>query len=318
MPRLKPPLPVEVGLLGKPTLVQNVETIACVPPSCSAARSTGSASWPREPGTKLYCVSGHVARPGVYELPLGASLRRLLEVAGGATGQIKAFSPGGASSGFLPAAALDLPLDFGHLSAAGSMLGSAGVVVLNDTVDMREAALEAAALLRGRELRAVRAVPHRDALPARGAATRLRPRRTPTRTPSIRSTQCLVMDERGLDLRAGPGGPAPADERVEALPRGVPEVIQPHQITLEGRTVAFEPGETVLEVAQRLGIEIPTLCHDPRLDPAGACRICLVEVEGVRRMQPACAYPAVAGGWSSRTETDASSRAQASAARALR
>ena len=61
-------------------------------------------------------------------------------------------------------------------------------------------------------------------------------------------------------------------------------------IHLDGKPVAFEPGETVLEVAQREGIYIPTLCHDPRLDPAGACRTCLVEVEGSRRLVPACAY----------------------------
>ncbi len=72
-------------------------------------------------------------------------------------------------------------------------------------------------------------------------------------------------------------------------------MIQPHQITLEGQTVAFEPGETVLDVARRLDIEIPTLCHDPRLDPAGACRTCLVEIEGWRRLAPACATPAAPG-----------------------
>ena len=66
-------------------------------------------------------------------------------------------------------------------------------------------------------------------------------------------------------------------------------------ITLQGRRVAFEPGETVLEVARRNKIEIPTLCHDPRLDPAGACRTCLVEIEGWRRMPPACATPASDG-----------------------
>ena len=66
-------------------------------------------------------------------------------------------------------------------------------------------------------------------------------------------------------------------------------------LTLDGREVAFTPGETVLEVAQREGLTIPTLCHDPRLDPAGACRTCLVEIEGWRRMPPSCATPAEAG-----------------------
>lgn len=68
-----------------------------------------------------------------------------------------------------------------------------------------------------------------------------------------------------------------------------------HEIRIQGRTVAFEEGETVLEVARREGVEIPTLCHDPRLEPAGACRTCLVEVEGQRRLLPACATKAAPG-----------------------
>ncbi|MFI4860508.1 MAG: NADH-ubiquinone oxidoreductase-F iron-sulfur binding region domain-containing protein [Phycisphaerales bacterium JB063] len=137
MPRLKPPFPVEQGLWGKPTLIHNVETIACLP---GIIREGGD--WFRglgrtEPGTKLYCISGHVARPGTYELPLGVSLDELVDHAGGYIGTLKAFSPGGASSGFLPASMRDRPLDFKGLAEVGSMLGSAGVVVLNETVDMR-------------------------------------------------------------------------------------------------------------------------------------------------------------------------------------
>ncbi len=142
MPRLKPPFPVEVGLWGKPTLIHNVETIACVPSIVARGgdwfRELGRA----EAGTKLYCISGHVKQPGTYELPLGITLDELLEVAGGVIGKLKAFSPGGASSGFLPASKRDLPLDFKSLGSVGSMLGSSGVVVLNDTVDMKWAALE--------------------------------------------------------------------------------------------------------------------------------------------------------------------------------
>ena len=69
-------------------------------------------------------------------------------------------------------------------------------------------------------------------------------------------------------------------------------MIKTVRITIGDQTVAFAPGETVLEVARRLGIPIPTLCHDPRLEPAGACRTCLVEIEGMRRLMPACATPA--------------------------
>ena len=142
MPRLRPPFPAQVGLWGKPTLVHNVETIACVP---AIVRRGGA--WFRElgrtePGTSLYCLSGHVRRPGTYELPLGVTLDELVEAAGGYEGELKAFSPGGASSGFLPAAERTRPLDFGSLAAVGSMLGSSGVVVLNDTIDIAWATRE--------------------------------------------------------------------------------------------------------------------------------------------------------------------------------
>ncbi len=140
MPRLKPPYPTEKGLWGNPTLINNVETLACVPDIVRRGGARFHALGRKEPGIKLYCISGHVARPGVYELPLGVSLEELVEVAGGYVGTPRAFSPGGASSGFLPISERNRPLDFRSLQEAGSMLGSAGVVVLNDTVDMRQAA----------------------------------------------------------------------------------------------------------------------------------------------------------------------------------
>jgi len=140
MPRLKPPYPTEQGLWGKPTLMNNVETLCCVPSIVLRGGDWFRSKGRDEPGSKLYCISGHVTRPGVYELPLGATLDEVVEAAGGYLGSPRAFSPGGASSGFLPMTFRDTPLDFGSLGKVGSMLGSAGVVVLNDTVDMAQAA----------------------------------------------------------------------------------------------------------------------------------------------------------------------------------
>ncbi len=140
MPRLKPPYPTQHGLWGKPTLMNNVETLACVPSIVLRGGQWFHDQGRTEPGSKLYCISGHVQRPGTYELPLGASLDELVEAAGGYVGTPKAFSPGGASSGFLPMSFRETPLDFKGLLTVGSMLGSAGVVVLNDTVLMDEAA----------------------------------------------------------------------------------------------------------------------------------------------------------------------------------
>jgi NADH:ubiquinone oxidoreductase subunit F (NADH-binding) len=144
MPRMKPPFPVERGFRGKPTLIQNVESIACVPAILNRGGEWFASAGRTQPGSKLYCLSGHVVRPGVYEAPMGISMRELLELAGGPIGQLKAFSPGGASSGFLPAAKIDVAMDFKALAEEGSMLGSAGVVVLNSTVDMVDAALNQA------------------------------------------------------------------------------------------------------------------------------------------------------------------------------
>ncbi|MCC7508693.1 MAG: SLBB domain-containing protein [Planctomycetes bacterium] len=140
MPRLKPPFPHEFGFRGKPTLINNVETFACVPYIVTHGGAKFKAHGRTEAGSKLYCISGHVNKPGVYELPLGATLDDLVVVAGGYMGNPMAFSPGGASSGFLPIEKRNVPLDFKGLQKEGSMLGSAGVVVLNDTVDMAKAA----------------------------------------------------------------------------------------------------------------------------------------------------------------------------------
>lgn len=140
MPRLKPPYPTQQGLWGKPTLMNNVETLACVPDILLRGGARFRELGREEPGSKLYCVSGHIDRPGVYELPLGVTLDELVEAAGGYVGTPLAFSPGGASSGLLPMSERHTPLDFKSLMRSGSMLGSAGVVVLNDTVDLARVA----------------------------------------------------------------------------------------------------------------------------------------------------------------------------------
>jgi len=144
MPRLKPPYPTEVGFRGKPTLMNNVETLACVPSIVLRGGKWFRDHGRNEAGSKLYCLSGHVQNPGVYELPLGVTLDELVEHAGGYRGTPQAFSPGGASSGFLPMTYRNTPLDFKSLAQEGSMLGSAGVVVLDDSVDMAFAALQQA------------------------------------------------------------------------------------------------------------------------------------------------------------------------------
>jgi NADH-quinone oxidoreductase subunit F len=143
-PRLKPPFPAVVGVFGKPTVVNNVETLACLPHIM-----TRGAAWfaaigrPKNTGPKLFCVSGQVERPGVYELPMGVTFREILEEhAGGVRGgkKLKAFFPGGSSAPVMRADEVDVKADFDACAEAGTMLGSGGVIALDEGVDMVEVA----------------------------------------------------------------------------------------------------------------------------------------------------------------------------------
>ena len=143
-PRMKPPYPAQIGLWNEPTLVHNVETLANVPHIVNRG-----AEWFRCIGTekstgpKLFCVSGHVRRPGNYELPLGTPLRTIIEeCAGGMRGDrsLKAVIPGGASTQMLTPEQLDTPMDFESLVEAGSMLGTGAIVVMEEGTCMVEVA----------------------------------------------------------------------------------------------------------------------------------------------------------------------------------
>ena len=142
-PRNKPPFPGVYGLHGQPTLMNSVETFAHVP----VIVRRGAAWWQEQgagesAGLKFFAVSGHVERPGVYCVPMGTTARQLLEEAGGVSGggRLGAIQPGGASSNFLGPASLDVPLDFGSLREAGSMLGSGALVVMAEGTDLLAAA----------------------------------------------------------------------------------------------------------------------------------------------------------------------------------
>ncbi|MFN8545649.1 MAG: NADH-quinone oxidoreductase subunit NuoF [Candidatus Binatia bacterium] len=144
-PRIKPPFPAVYGLFGSPTIVNNVETLACVPHIVARGaewfKSIGPAS---SPGPKLFCVSGHVVRPGVYELPMGTPLREIVYThAGGIPNgrRLKGVIPGGASMPIFTPEEIDVPMDMDSVQKAGSFLGSAGVMVMDDTVCMVKTAL---------------------------------------------------------------------------------------------------------------------------------------------------------------------------------
>lgn len=137
-PRIRPPFPVNRGYLQKPTVVNNVETLSNVPyiieVGSEAYSKIGS---PDCPGPKLYCVSGHLEKPGVYELPMGTTLRDIIYThCGGIKGgkQLKAVIPGGITAPVLPADKIDCPMDFVNMPKHGSMLGSGAVIVMDESV----------------------------------------------------------------------------------------------------------------------------------------------------------------------------------------
>ncbi|MBV5286933.1 MAG: NADH-quinone oxidoreductase subunit NuoF [Methyloversatilis discipulorum] len=139
-PRFKPPFPASHGLYGKPTTINNTETFAAIPwiinNGGEAFQALGK---PNNGGTKIFSVSGHVNRPGVYEIPLGTPFATLLEMCGGMRGgrKLKAVIPGGSSAPVLPAdIMMDCTMDYDSISKAGSMLGSGAVIVMDETTCM--------------------------------------------------------------------------------------------------------------------------------------------------------------------------------------
>jgi NADH-quinone oxidoreductase subunit F len=139
-PRNKPPFPTQVGLFGKPTVINNVETLVNVLPIVlGGGRAFAAVGTERSTGTKLFCVSGHVERPGAYEVTFGVTLRQLLELAGGPGGSgLQAVLLGGAAGAFVTPDQLDVPLTFEGTRAVGATLGSGVVMAFDHSVDLRQ------------------------------------------------------------------------------------------------------------------------------------------------------------------------------------
>ena len=139
-PRIKPPFPAVVGLYGCPTIINNVETLSAVPSIIlEGGEAYANRGTPKNGGTRLLCVSGHVNKPGIYEIPLGMNMKKFIEeVAGGIRGgkKLKAVIPGGSSCPVFKADEIDIAMDYDSVAKAGSMLGSGGMVVIDDQTCM--------------------------------------------------------------------------------------------------------------------------------------------------------------------------------------
>jgi len=139
-PRIKPPFPAVYGLFGCPTIVQNVETLSCVPSIIKNGPAWFKAIGPETgPGPKIYCVSGHVVKPGLYELPMGMSLRTVIyDHAGGIRGgkKLKAVMPAGSSFPILTPDEIDVHMDFDSMRKINAFLGTAGIIVMDEDTCM--------------------------------------------------------------------------------------------------------------------------------------------------------------------------------------
>ena len=329
-PRLKPPFPAVQGLYGGPTLINNVETLSNVPGIVAKG-----ADWFRgfgteqSPGTKVVSISGCVQRPGNYEVELGVPTRELIfDLAGGPEEghEVKAFYPGGSSSPVLTAEeGLDLPYSFEAMAEAGSMLGSGSIIVADDRVSIPLMALRTARFYHHESCG--KCTPCREGTNwtvkmlervVRGEATADGPRHH--QLGPGEHHRPLPLRPRRLDGDAGRGDGAQIPRRVRGCDRGWAGRrcrgggggVSGREITLiiDGREVAATEGEMLHDAAKRGDVEIPVFCYEPKLgDPVGACRMCLVEIEGMPKLQTSCSTP-VRDGMVVHTMTDQVKHAQ--------
>ena len=144
MPRLRPPFPAQSGLFGKPTTINNVETLASVPWIISnGAEAYFSIGTEKSKGTKVFALAGKIKRGGLVEVPMGITIREIVEEIGGGTGthrQVKAVQMGGPSGGCIPATLLDTRIDYDEVNKTGAIMGSGGMIVLDETTCMVDVA----------------------------------------------------------------------------------------------------------------------------------------------------------------------------------
>ena len=286
-PRSKPPYPTERGLFGQPTLVNNIETLVNVLPIINeGGEAFATTGVPGSTGTKLFCLSGSVKHPGLYELAFGATLRELLGRAGGVKGgrRVQAILVGGAAGSFVDPANLDVPLTFAGLSEIGASLGSGAIVVFDDTVEMPAIVRRIAEFFRDESCG--QCVPCRVGTVRQEEALQSLIGGPPAGQIGLLSEIAAVMGDGsicGLGQTA-----ASAVQSAVALGSGGWCSVSDIAITVDGVPVVAPAGSTLLEACRQEGFDVPTLCFLENLTPANTCRICVVEVEGSRALVPAC------------------------------
>ena len=310
-PRNKPPFPVQAGVFGKPTLINNVETLHNVleilrigGPAYARIGTEGST------GPRLFCLSGNVVKPGVYEVPFGATLGDVLAMAGGVPPgrTLQAILLGGAAGGFVRPDELHIPLSFEGVRAASTTLGSGVVMAFDDTIDMKDILRRIAAFFRDESCG--QCVPCRVGTVRQEEALH---RITVKQTRGGLKDELALLEEIGLCMKdasiCGLGqtaysaiesaikrlglfseDPAPMSALVQLTPPR-----RPVELTIDGETVTVPEGTTLYDACRARDKAIPTLCYLETLHPVNACRVCVVEVEGSRVLVPSCSRKVEAG-----------------------
>ena len=265
-------------------------------------------------GTKVFALAGRVENTGLIEVPMGITLREIIhEIGGGIPDgkKFKAVQTGGPSGGCIPAEHLDSPVDYESLARIGSIMGSGGMIVMDETSCMVDVAKYLHGILHERILRQVHSVPRGDAADARHSGKNHRGRSHPGGCGAAR--RALRPGAQHQPVRARAERAQSGGDHVEILPQGIrcprhrqwlsrrnvqgqrrgdcmsPRgPIRVRTLTIDGREVGAREDQTILEVARENNIFIPTLCNLPGLSNAGACRLCIVEIKGVNKLLPAC------------------------------
>src|SRR5208282_2804843 len=325
-PRLKPPFPATSGLYACPTVVNNVESIASVPwILLHGAEEFASLGTQKSTGFGLFQLSGHVATPGQYEAPLGTTLREILDLSGGmrAGHRLKFWTPGGSSTPLLTDEHLDVPLDYEDVAAAGSMLGTRSLQVFDETTCVVRVVLRWIEFYRHESCG--KCTPCREGsywvvqlleqLESGGGSEADLDKLLDICTNITGRAFCALGLDRGpgeiVDhVLPGRVPRAPAGRRLPVRPRGFdpvhpgvgPMTVQASQqpgggvarpadgvtVTIDGFEITVPKGTLVIRAAEQLGIEIPRFCDHPLLDPIGACRQCLVHIEGQPKPPASC------------------------------
>ena len=284
----------QVGLFGRPTLEHNMETLHWVRdilengPGWFAGHGRNGRK-----GLRSFSVSGRVKRPGVHLAPAGITLLELIdEYCGGMLDghTLYGYLPGGASGGILPASMANLPLDFDTLTPYGCFIGSAAVVVLSDKDSAAAAARNVMKFFADESCG--------QCTPCRVGTQKALELMTEPRwdQPLLQELSQAMVD--ALDLRTGSGRTQSRALSAEILSQRsrlmATFALNGNTVTftLNGKTLVSRAGQTILQIAQEHGIEIPRLCYMEGMRADGNCRTCMVEIKGERVLAPSCCrYP---------------------------